>query len=129
MSQSKDYTGAIDYRGIGALITVTAEARAILEEFGYSFPIKNGRLCWDLPGSGCVEFDVSENDEHTSLVLIIKDIDTAEGKKVFVCRSHVTKAGRHVHSDFIFRPALAPAPFRPILPGDELNRHCSTIEG
>lgn len=120
-------SGAIDYHGKGAFVTVTAEARAILEEFGYSFPVKNGRLCWDLPG--CVEFDVSENDAHTSLVLTIKDINTAEGKRVFVCRSHATKAGKHVHSDFIFRPDWASGPFCPILPGDELNRYCTAIEG
>src|SRR6185369_7706641 len=112
---------AIDYQGKGAIGTVTAPARAILERHGYSFPMKAGRLCWNLPGTGCVELDVSAQAAHSSIVLHMQDIDTPEGKSVFLCRTYTMKGSHeHRHSHHLFRAEMMPNPFRDLPPLDPL---------
>lgn len=106
------HVDAIKYTGNGVFVTITPIARKVLEDFGYSFPIKNGKLMWCLNSDQCVELDVSEEDEHLSLLLNIKDARTLMGGvRVVMYRGYTMKNGKDFVSHHIFDPKKAPDPF------------------
>lgn len=122
---------AIDYEGKGVKVTISAEARTLLEAFGYTFPMKDGKLFWDLRGS-IVGLDVDDHDEHDSLVLFMKKIDTDEGPRVFLCRTYSLRlTGNRVHEHYLMcsdRPDAEP--FKGLHRNDERAvRNCPIIEG
>lgn len=121
---------AIDYRGKNAYVTVTATARRILEAYGYSFPMRDGVLGWNHRDSGTSEFDVEDDDDHSALVLDMRDIETPRGRKVFLCRCHTFRTGGQHHQHFIFSPETAPNLYPPLADTDPLVlRNCRTIDG
>ncbi len=121
---------AIDYKGKGVQVTISPEAREILEKFGYTFPMKDGKLFWDLRGN-IVGLDVDDHDEHDSLVLFMKVIDTPVGKHVFLCRTFTLRSTSHqIHEHYIvITDPPDSTPFKGLPANHELAiRNCPIVE-
>ncbi|MCI0533248.1 hypothetical protein L0Y49_03450 [bacterium] len=73
---------------------------------------------------------MGEIDDHPSLVLHMRDIDTPEGKSVFLRRVYTLKRNNaYYHSHHLFDPAGMPNPFSELAEhGPLVNMYCCIHE-
>ncbi len=121
--------GAIDYSGVGTRVTITAKARELLEECGYAFPIVDGRMYWELNRGRFAEFDVNDTDDHSSMAIDMRDTETSEGPRVFLCQVFVWRRNgvrKHVH--YVLNPMMPELPFKGLALSDPITeQNCMKV--
>ena len=108
---------------------VTTGARIVLEKYGYSFPLVDGKMTWCLNGKECAELEIQERNPAKAFKLFIQDVvDEQYGtKEILLCRRYTTMENKEVKNFLVFNPAQMPRPFEELKPDDPLIKRCEEL--